>query len=445
MNQFLFHRNLSPSCHLCICLLLPILLTVLSSCSNQSKQIKKPGFELVEARFAKGVDKIENRFVLIVPTNTFTTKDNFAISYVKFANLSGEHKVKWEWYKPDGNLYYASEEYTFKIAKDRYAEEASTYHKLSIAGDKAQELIGKWKVNIYYDGDLITTRGFEIMPDVLDISLDVDKNIPDTSMYNPEGIAVVIGNRKYHHPDVPDVEYAHNDAFVIRQYLTTTLGYKESNIIFETDITKSRFEVLFGIDGNHKGKLFNYIRPGKSDVFVYYSGHGAPDVNTRKGYFVPVDSDPNNIAFNGYSLDLFYDNLSKLDAKRMTIVLDSCFSGGTNTGEWIISKASPALIKVNNPITSKQDAIVLSSSESDQISSWYQDKKHGLFTYFFLKAISGSADINGDNQITYKEIYDYISDKSEGVPYWAKRLHSGRIQTPTIDGVNTNDVIVVLK
>ena len=123
-------------------------------------------------------------------------------------------------------------------------------------------------------------------------------------------------------------------------------------------------------------------------------------------------------------------------------MLDTCFSGGTSSGELLIASASPIGIVVKNPTIAKRNTILLSSSRGDQISSWYDEKRHGLFTYFFLKAIGGSADINGDKKVTFQEIYDFVSDRAEGVPYWAKRLHGGRVQMPTLQGANKAKVFV---
>ena len=419
---------------------------LLLACSSRSQQVIMPKFELADAGFAKGIRKTENTLIPLTPTNTFTTKDTAIISYVKIANLSGEHKVKWKWYDPTGRLHFISKEYTFKTSKDKYVEEALAFNKISITGENAESLKGEWEVYILYDGRLLTSMTFKILSDVFeDVAYDVDLNIPETKMDNPDGIAVVIGNRHYDHPDIPDVKYAVNDAEVVKKYLINTLGYKEENIIFETNISKAKFEILFGISGNHKGKLYSYVRPGQSDVLIYYSGHGAPDANSQKGFFLPVDSDPTSIAFNGYPLDLFYENLSKINAGTLTVVLDSCFSGGTSSGDWIITKASPALIQVNNPMIYQTNAVVLSSSTNNQISSWYEEKGHGLFTYFFLKGISGASDNNEDGQITYTELYDYVSNKSKGVPYWAKRLHGGRVQMPTIEGKMIDHVFVTFQ
>jgi hypothetical protein len=163
------------------------------------------------------------------------------------------------------------------------------------------------------------------------------------------------------------------------------------------------------------------------------------------GYFLPSDCDPAKISLNGYPLNVFYENIAKLEAKKITIVLDTCFSGGTNSGEYLIRSASPALIKLSDSFRYRENTAVLTSSEGDQISSWYDDKQHGLFTYFFLKALGGIADTDNNKEVTFKEVYNYVSDRSEGVPYWARRLHGGRLQMPTLQGHRNDDVLVQLK
>ncbi len=109
----------------------------------------------------------------------------------------------------------------------------------------------------------------DVSPFVL--NTDFSKSL-DTGM-NSDAIAVVIANQTYSHKDIPPVKYARNDANAIKKFLIDTLGYKDGNILFEKDTTKATLEMLFGIKDDHRGMLFNYIKPGKSDVFIYYSGH----------------------------------------------------------------------------------------------------------------------------------------------------------------------------
>jgi len=426
----------------CVVLILSFSMSLISACSSNKNVKKTPEFKVVKTTLAKGINESGDKDILLSPTQTFTTKDNAVIAHIELANMSGKHKVQWKWYDPDGNLYYETDSYKVGVSKKKYVEEATAWHKISIKGDKAQNHPGDWMVEIYYDGNMVGSKEFIINATLYDHAVNVDTDIPRSAMSNPNGVAVVIGNSNYHHPDIPDVDYAINDAEVMRRYVIQTLGYKEGNIIFVTDATKAKFETLFGIPGNQKGLLHDYIKPGVSEVFIYYSGHGAPDTEKMKGYFVPVDCDPSKVSLNGYSLDLFYKNLSKIEAHKTTVVLDSCFSGGTNTGKYLIGSASPALIKIDTAPITDMNAAILTSSASDQISSWYDEKNHGLFTYFFLLGIRGTADLNKDGNITYQELYDFVSDRSEGVPYWSKRLHGGRTQTPMLSGNRNQNVFI---
>jgi hypothetical protein len=405
------------------------------SCSS-TKEIKKPPQLTYDYPVLSKAIKYEgNQGIPVNPTATFSTDDTEAIASVKLKNLSEKHTLRWDWYDPDGKLYYSTGNSPIKVSSGRYLREATAWHKISIRGEKAARTPGDWKVNVYLDNEFIASKGFKIQPTLAAVEIDVDVNIPKTRMENPDAIALVIGNRDYQHKDVPDAE-------VMKQYLMKTLGYREGNILFETDATKAKFETLLGIAGDHRGLLHDYIKPGRSDIFIFYSGHGAPDPNTRKGYFVPVDCDPAKVALNGYSLDTFYENLAKLEARNITVVIDACFSGGSSPGKLLIHNASPVGIVVNNPAIAREDTVVLASSKGNQISSWYEEKGHSLFTYFFLKALGGSADKNKDDKLTFAEIYDFVSDRAEGVPYWARRLHGGRVQTPDMQGINKDRVLV---
>lgn len=69
---------------------------------------------------------------------------------------------------------------------------------------------------------------------------------PTRALENPYGIAVIIGNKNYTHPDVPEVSFAHRDADAIKRYVIETLGFRERNIIDLRDATQSETEGVFG-------------------------------------------------------------------------------------------------------------------------------------------------------------------------------------------------------
>ncbi|HUI29860.1 MAG TPA: caspase family protein [Candidatus Acidoferrales bacterium] len=271
------------------------------------------------------------------------------------------------------------------------------------------------------------------IPNVANLKLDIVDNLPVASQTKPDAFAVVIGNKDY--TNAPGVEFALNDAAIMKRYLTTTMGFQAENIIYLENASQSDMTRVFGNESNYKGQLYDYVRKG-SEIFVYYSGHGAPDTDSKEGYIVPVDCDPAHVALNGYSLKLLYSNLDKIDAekelKHITVVLDACFSGSSVKGS-LLANVSPIYIAVSKDAMASPNATIVTSASGDQVSGWYRDKQQSLFTYFFLKGLQGSADYEHNKTITAKELYEFTADEVNGVPYWSRRLNS-KTQTPTFYG-----------
>ncbi|HBL54251.1 MAG TPA: hypothetical protein DDZ34_09715, partial [Syntrophaceae bacterium] len=125
--------------------------------------------------------------------------------------------------------------------------------------------------------------------------------------------------------------------------------------------------------------------------------------------------------------------------KKVTVVLDTCFSGNSDRG-MLFKNISPTLVKVKKEYRGPQNAVLMTSGAVDQVSGWYPEKSHSLFTYFFLKGLQGQADVNKDGKITVGEMDAYVK---ENVPYMARRL-TGNEQNPVVTG-NAADVIATLK
>jgi len=244
------------------------------------------------------------------------------------------------------------------------------------------------------------------------------KNIPKNTHKNRDAVAVIIGNKNYE--KINDVDFAINDARLMKKYLMDSFGYSEKNILYLENASQGDFIGIFGNKDNYKGKLYNYVKSGKSDVFIYYSGHGAPNVDTKKGYFVPVDCNPSTVELNGYSLDVFYDNLNKIKFRKLTVVIDACFSG-----ENTLKNVSPIFIKVENPMRFKDNSFIYTSAKGNQLSTWYPNKGHSLFTYYFLKGIQEKG-----IEVTNSQMTEFLN---ENVEYMARRLHN-REQKPTFNG-----------
>lgn len=252
---------------------------------------------------------------------------------------------------------------------------------------------------------------------------------PSLALSNPDGVAVIIGNKAYQ-GRIPEVTYAHRDADAMRHYIIDILGYDPDNIIDLRDASKAQMEAAFGNARDHKGRLWRYLDPdGSSDVVVFYSGHGVPSQKDKRGYLLPVDADPEAPEINGYPVDLLYANLAKLkEARNVLVLLEACFSGDSHQG-MLIRAASGIFIKPKLPERMGK-LTVLTAAQGDQLASWDEKAQHGLFTERFLRAVYGAADRDGDQQVTLSEVSNYVGKQVRK----AARRAFGREQQPMIKG-----------
>jgi len=268
---------------------------------------------------------------------------------------------------------------------------------------------------------------------------DIDIEFPGARLRNHSAVAVVIGNGEYEH-EVPNVKYATRDAQTVRDYLHNTLGYSSSNIIYKENATLSTLRSVFGSSDNYQGRLYDYVIPGKTDVFVYYSGHGAPDVEHGTSYLLPVNVSPDDITTNGYAMETLVNNLNRLPARSTTLIVDACFSGNTESG-MIIKGASPVNIRLRESELALRKGTTLYASRGNQMASWFDREKHGLFTYYVIKGLRGAADKNRDKKITVSELKEYVETY---VPSMARRTW-GRNQNPVVLYSDKDDVMVDLR
>lgn len=238
---------------------------------------------------------------------------------------------------------------------------------------------------------------------------------------NNKAYAVVIGIQNYRQK-LPRADYATQDARLVVDYLTKALGYPEENVV--TLLNENATNVDFV-------KYFEKWLPNnvekESTVFVYYSGHGAPEPKTGGAYLVPYDGDPTFIAETGYSLKRMYDALGKLPAKEIIVALDSCFSGAG--GRSVLAKGTrPLVMNLQNNVVPSRNMTVISASQGDQISSTYEEKGHGLFTYFLLKGIRNEDVTTQDGSLKIDDLYSYLKPQVERI---ARKQYNSE-QTPQL-------------
>jgi hypothetical protein len=259
------------------------------------------------------------------------------------------------------------------------------------------------------------------------IKSDVDELPAIKVKHNKNAYAIVIGIENYRQK-LPKADFATQDARLVADYLIKAMGYPEENVVTLLNDRATNVDLV---------KYFEKWLPNNvetdSTLFVYFSGHGAPDPKTGGAYLVPYDGDPSFIAETGYSLKRMYDALGKLQAKEIIVALDSCFSGAG--GRSVIAKgARPLVMNLQNNTALSKNMTVLSASSGEQISSTYDEKGHGLFTYFLLKGIKNEDVVKQDGSIALSDLFSYLKPQVERI---ARKQYNNE-QTPQLIGAKKN-------
>lgn len=228
----------------------------------------------------------------------------------------------------------------------------------------------------------------------------IDKNIPLVPSKNPNRIALIIGNEDYSSRQTgvsseSNVPYANSDARSVKEYMIKTLGLEERNTFLLLNATAG--EMIQEID--RVIRLSKQFAPN-AEIIFFYAGHGYPDENSKVPYLIPVDISATNLSA-GIKLSDLYERLAASGAKRVTVFLDACFSGGGRAAG-LMSEARG--VKIKPSVGGLEgNLVVFAAASGEQSALPFNQERHGMFTYFLLKKIQETS-----GNISYSDLFDYL-------------------------------------
>lgn len=245
------------------------------------------------------------------------------------------------------------------------------------------------------------------------IDNSIDLNIPVNQQNNKNTFALIIGNENY--KKVEKVAYAANDAKVFAEYCTKTLGLPQSNITMLTDAS-------FGdmLSALNRVKQIAEVYNGDVRIIFYYAGHGVPNESSHDAFLLPVDAD-GSITDVCMATSKLYSELSSMNARQVLVFMDACFSGAQR-GSGMLASARGVALRANTE-RPRGNMVVFSAATGDQTAYPYEEKGHGLFTYFLLKKLR---DTRGN--VTLGELGDYVSTEVSRQSV----VVNNKKQTPTV-------------
>jgi len=250
---------------------------------------------------------------------------------------------------------------------------------------------------------------------------------------NSQNWAVIVGISEYQDSRIPSLRYASRDAESFYNWAVSKDGGR---------FAPSRVKVLLDKDAtakNIKEALFSWLKQALEEdmVTIYFAGHGSPESPDSPDnlYLLPYDVNYDGISSTGFPMWDIETALKRfIKAKKVVVIADACHAGGVGQS-FDVARRSARNIEVNQIETGIQSlskvgdgVCVITASDDKQYSQEGQKwgGGHGVFTYFLLEGLGGSADYNHDGKVTLGELIPYLSEQV--------RRETGNAQSPNVAG-----------
>ena len=226
---------------------------------------------------------------------------------------------------------------------------------------------------------------------------DVDQVPAVTSGFQRSGDYLLsIGLSSYREQHIPARKYAALDAEMVATYFQSLGGLPRNNVRLLQDWSALRPDI--------EEALLDWL-PSKitkdSIVTVYFAGQAVVSP-TGETFLIPYDGAIESTP-RLYPLKDLEIALGRLKAKQVLFIFD-----GT-----VLKNGAAGRMKVSAPkwAGSNESVIHLLGTTGFGKSLESDTLRHGLFTYYFLRALRGEADLNRNGEVTIGEVISYVSHR----------------------------------
>jgi hypothetical protein len=233
------------------------------------------------------------------------------------------------------------------------------------------------------------------------------------ALRRPHTYLVSIGISSYRDQQVAPRKYAASDAELLTSYFQSLGGVPASNVrllqdwkALRPDIDEALLDWLPG----HMNK--------EAVVIVYFAGLATVAPNGEV-YLVPYDGHTTSSS-RAYPLRDLEAALSRLKAKQTLFLFD-----GTVARLGADGRSKPVLPQWN-PSGSSTIHLIATNGVGKAVED--EEHRHGLFTYYLLRALRGESDVNRDGEVTLGEAIAYLNQKV----LWASKTQYGQEQRPAV-------------
>ncbi|KUN19868.1 hypothetical protein AQJ23_36090 [Streptomyces antibioticus] len=208
--------------------------------------------------------------------------------------------------------------------------------------------------------------------------------------------------------------YEHQDSG-LRQ-LTAPAHDAESlaSVLRDPDIAGFEVTTLINQPHHRVGEAIgDFYRDRRRDdlTLLYFTGHGLKDDSGRL-YLAMTNTRRDSLLFTALPAEHIDQAMEGCPSRQKVLILDCCYSGAFPAGR--LSKGDPAVHTLER--FQGHGRTVLTASDATQYS-FEGDRALGqatqsVFTRYLVAGLrDGSADLDGDGDITLDELYGYVHDR----------------------------------
>lgn len=241
--------------------------------------------------------------------------------------------------------------------------------------------------------------------------------------------AVVVGISKYQNAGISELRFANRDAQMFSDYLQSPAGgtVPQENIRLLLDSAATNAAVYTALNWLTETVQKNDL------VYFYFSGHGDMERETarRHAFLLAYNTPRTNFIYNAILINDLNNCANTLSAKlnaKVIIITDACHSGTLVTSDYRLK-----FLVGNELRKAKENEIRITSCGPNELAveneAW--DGGRGVFSYYFINAITGYADADKNGIITVKEARRYMDSAIANDPTLLKIKHK---QTPALVG-----------
>ena len=244
---------------------------------------------------------------------------------------------------------------------------------------------------------------------------------------------IIIGINAYNDPNINALQYAAPDARSIYQVLAhpQTGSFKAEHLHLLTSGSENeptRTNILESLS------LLSQIIQEGDTVLFYFVGHGLTQNSVN--YLLPADTRVSVPAETAIPLSQFYQAIKK--ASQQIIFLDAFHKG------WHLRGKEVPLDVMSNSFAEAvfsraAGRVILTACNIDESSFEDDNLGYGVFAYYLLEALHGTADTLNDKQVTVSEVSKHVIEE---VKAWA--FANRKQQTPRFSSSISAEVVLTL-